>query len=480
MRMIGNFRTASDADIDALLETLLRYLHELMKRTIAEMYAEWYIADLVIELNIENDSRNVVMRLAVLVNADSHDQAYDRAMELGKQQRASYKNKENKTVTTKFRGLENLKAICDEPVHGALIMSREDIDVKEDMIRQWLTPKEKLSVFTPPPDIGDKPDYFPKTMAQENSTGNVLPGRLKQKLSPMQTGSSPVEASVEKFDIPIGNLIDVVALAVKTRGIRCKVVSTGQPITYRKVFDEVEGEILTILPSKVWRYRKTHFMTGEIQSKRIDIRALNLEPLGIIEQWNWDPEQEYWGESDDPTFKYFKPIIDGGARKSFEMEQVIPFQDPENFDSDPIIEAADLYQFGDSEGALKIIEKLLVEDLRCIDAHAHLGNWEFSRSNDHYRPIIDKAKKHYQVGMNIGELSLGKDFDGLLPWECINNRPFLRCMHGYGLSLWRLGFAAEAREIFSRMLWLNPTDNQGVRFLIADIDEGHSWYDLSH
>ena len=42
-------------------------------------------------------------------------------------------------------------------------------------------------------------------------------------------------------------------------------------------------------------------------------------------------------------------------------------------------------------------------------------------------------------------------------------------MHGFGLCLWRLGRFHEAEGIFKRMLWLNPTDNQGVRFLIDDV-----------
>jgi hypothetical protein len=39
-------------------------------------------------------------------------------------------------------------------------------------------------------------------------------------------------------------------------------------------------------------------------------------------------------------------------------------------------------------------------------------------------------------------------------------------MNGFGLCLWRLGRFDEAGRVFDRMLWLNPSDNQGVRFLI--------------
>jgi tetratricopeptide (TPR) repeat protein len=84
-----------------------------------------------------------------------------------------------------------------------------------------------------------------------------------------------------------------------------------------------------------------------------------------------------------------------------------------------------------------------------------------------YRPR--SAIQHYEVGLRIGELSLGDGFTGVLPWGMIDNRPFLRCMHGYGLCLWRLGRFDEAEHIFQQLLWLNPSDNQGVRFLIDEV-----------
>jgi len=83
--------------------------------------------------------------------------------------------------------------------------------------------------------------------------------------------------------------------------------------------------------------------------------------------------------------------------------------------------------------------------------------------------------RHYEVGLRIGELSLGGDFDGLLPWGHLDNRPFLRCMHGFGLCLWRLGRFEEAERVFDRMLWLNPSDNQGVRFLIDEARSRTAW-----
>jgi hypothetical protein len=84
------------------------------------------------------------------------------------------------------------------------------------------------------------------------------------------------------------------------------------------------------------------------------------------------------------------------------------------------------------------------------------------------------------VGLRIGELSLGDEFDGVLPWGHVDNRPFLRCMHGFGLCCWRLGQFEEAGRVFDRMLWLNPSDNQGVRFLIDAIRARVAWEDRPH
>jgi hypothetical protein len=66
-----------------------------------------------------------------------------------------------------------------------------------------------------------------------------------------------------------------------------------------------------------------------------------------------------------------------------------------------------------------------------LDGHAHLGNLDFDR-----RP--ETAIRHYDIGCQIGELSLGPDFKGVLLWAMIDNRTYLRCLHGYGLCLWRL------------------------------------------
>lgn len=92
-----------------------------------------------------------------------------------------------------------------------------------------------------------------------------------------------------------------------------------------------------------------------------------------------------------------------------------------------------------------------------------------------FRQVLEDEVELPADAFVIGELSLGEDFDGVLIWGLIDNRPYLRCLHSYGLCLWRLGESKEAERIFERLLWLSPSDNLGARFLLEDVKAGKSW-----
>ena len=46
---------------------------------------------------------------------------------------------------------------------------------------------------------------------------------------------------------------------------------------------------------------------------------------------------------------------------------------------------------------------------------------------------------YYEAGVKIGEYLLGPDFEGQLPWGYVDNRPYLRALHGLGLCYMRKG-----------------------------------------
>ena len=267
----------------------------------------------------------------------------------------------------------------------------------------------------------------------------------------------------------VGSPVELIVLACKSNALRCRLLGTAREITLRTaVRDEVPGEIITVTSTKQWTHARHSYLAGNVLSSRVDVEALALVPLALHNEGEWDPATQYWGEEDEPIEEWAKPIIAHGKRSMFEMDQVIPGADPEDFDSDPIIEASELNAAGDPAGARELLMNILGQDLRCLDAHAHLGNMEFDR-----RPA--QALRHYEMGMNVGVFSIGKKFHDVLSWGLIDNRPFLRCMNGVGLCWWRLGKTSEAAEDFRKMLWLNPGDNQGARFNLAAVEAGKAW-----
>ena len=125
------------------------------------------------------------------------------------------------------------------------------------------------------------------------------------------------------------------------------------------------------------------------------------------------------------------------------------------------------------------VELLGLKPLKLTDWEFWDPAEEFEEERDEDGQIIEEADDYFKaiinVGMKIWELSLPEDFNGVLLWSLIDNRPFLRCMHGYGLCLWKLKRFEEAEKVFEQMLWLNPPDNQGVRFIIYHVKDRKPW-----
>ena len=270
----------------------------------------------------------------------------------------------------------------------------------------------------------------------------------------------------------LGEVIELAVLAVRDNALDCRVLGEedGREVVVRAaVKGMVPGEIVRVVAEKRWVYGGQESIEGEIKGARIEVGALGLKPLELKREGTWDPKEMDWGEEGPSIEEWTKmlPVNARGKRPQYEMEQVVPGA---NFaeEIDPIMEANELKEIGDTKGARKVLMELCRQDLRCLDAHAHLGNMVYQR-----QPEI--AVKHYEVGVRIGELSLGEGFDGVLPWGLIDNRPFMRCLHGNGIALWRLRRFKEAEEVFKRMLMLNPMDNQGVRFLIDKVAKKEPW-----
>ena len=110
--------------------------------------ARWYLADLVIQMDIEGDDYPLVHINTVLVNATDPEDAFTKAIELGKSEEMTYENTDHRQVRVRFRGLRELLVIYDELEHGAEMMFEERAGLGESEISALTTKKSDLSVFS--------------------------------------------------------------------------------------------------------------------------------------------------------------------------------------------------------------------------------------------------------------------------------------------------------------------------------------------
>jgi hypothetical protein len=270
-------------------------------------------------------------------------------------------------------------------------------------------------------------------------------------------------------DIVPDKPVELIVLSVKERAARCRIPGTERELTLRSkgIYEAVPGEIILVRPKKQWRFSGHPYLSGEVISRRIDVPRLGLSPLNLVEQGIWDPAGESRPE-EEPIPEWLHTIMKGGRRPAYEMEQIIPGEGPDDPFDNPIVRAGHLEDAGDLQGARRLLMEVLQVDLRCLDAHGHLGHLLFDgRPRD--------AIRHYEMGMRIGALSLRENFDGVLLWGLIGNRPFLRCLHGYALCLWRIRQFEKAGQALERLLRLNPPDTLGIRSILAEVCARMSW-----
>ena len=112
-----------------------------------------------------------------------------------------------------------------------------------------------------------------------------------------------------------------------------------------------------------------------------------------------------------------------------------------------------------------------VLDLPHLDAHAMLGERNLSSW-----PKL--SLHHFELGVAIGSLTVGEDFGGLLSWGFVDNRLFLRCLHGLSRALLRCDRREDAVAALRRLPRLDPVDPLGARARLAAIGAGKTWREL--
>jgi hypothetical protein len=119
---------------------------------------EWFLAELVMKITVADDPRNVVHQNLFLIRADSADEAYEKAVQFGKNEEISYDNPAGKAVHFCFEGVSDLIDIIEDLEDGAELDFRYTVAMPKEKIRSLVPPRDRLRAFLPP-RRAEGPDY---------------------------------------------------------------------------------------------------------------------------------------------------------------------------------------------------------------------------------------------------------------------------------------------------------------------------------
>ncbi len=123
------------------------------------------------------------------------------------------------------------------------------------------------------------------------------------------------------------------------------------------------------------------------------------------------------------------------------------------------------YEEGNLDEAERVFREVLAEVPCHLDAIHHLAIVLSERD------LVDQARDLWDQSIRIGRKAFPQDFEqgrDKLQWGWLENRPFLRCLHGLALSKREEGRVEEALTSYQELLSLNPNDNQGIRALALE------------
>lgn len=104
------------------------------------------------------------------------------------------------------------------------------------------------------------------------------------------------------------------------------------------------------------------------------------------------------------------------------------------------------------------LRKAIEQDAACAEARIELAD------SDYQAGRWSECRRAYQELIGLEE----RRWRGQTPawWTDAETRPYLRALYGRAMTEWQQGRFERTAADLKRLLQLNPTDNQGVRFLI--------------
>ncbi|MHB8973218.1 MAG: hypothetical protein ACYC3X_28750 [Pirellulaceae bacterium] len=196
-------------------------------------------------------------------------------------------------------------------------------------------------------------------------------------------------------------------------------------------------------------------------SKYIENEVIVAEPFsggpGAPSRW------EVIASRVDPSFiggevPKLAPLDEKNEENEYEFTEYVGYEEGEDFE-----DALETLRSGHYEAAAHLLRAFIRRFPHHIDSYHHLGIIETDLGHR------GRALKYFETGYRIGLRSVPENFSGRLPWIHLENRPFLRAAHGYGLALEQERRHLEAVDVYEQILALNPDDNQGIRYLLPSL-----------
>jgi catechol 2,3-dioxygenase-like lactoylglutathione lyase family enzyme len=168
----------------------------------------WYLADLVVQLDVEDDPRGVVHINTCLVEAATAEEAHDKALALGREQEHEYPNPSGRRVRVRFLGLRELVEVFEPLEDGAELTFQERIGLSDLEARRLVSRRDQLSVFkSGVPSAA--PDYSAGDVMAD--VDDVLPPRVATIHHVTLTIPVGTEAVARKFYCDLLGLTEIEA-----------------------------------------------------------------------------------------------------------------------------------------------------------------------------------------------------------------------------------------------------------------------------
>jgi catechol 2,3-dioxygenase-like lactoylglutathione lyase family enzyme len=139
--------------------------------------ATWYLADVVMRFTVEGEARPTVHVNLHLIRAELPDEAYAKALELGRDGEDEYVNPDGRRVRSTFVGLLGLNVVHEPLEDGAELAFTERRGLSDAEILGLARPREQLAAFRPIEPAGTQPlSASPSVLGINHAQIMIAPG----------------------------------------------------------------------------------------------------------------------------------------------------------------------------------------------------------------------------------------------------------------------------------------------------------------